>query len=133
MDNMSNEKNINKKFISERISRLCTEKNISEREVSFLLGKNHSYISTVISGRIMPTIESLFDICKFFEITPYEFFNPNFEQHMNYDNVKNEIFQEAFRISEGNVSEILAFLKSITADDFSAFLLFVEKFQNIRK
>jgi len=64
-----------RKFISERISRLRLAKgNISSRAVSEAIGKNQNYINQIENLKTKPSLDGLFAICKFFEISIKEFF-----------------------------------------------------------
>ena len=66
---------MDKNFIGNRITKLRMESGISERELSFRLGKAHNYIYSISSGKILPTMESFLDICDYFDITPSMFFD----------------------------------------------------------
>ena len=66
---------MDKNFIGNRITKLRMESGISERELSFRLGKAHNYIYGISSGKILPTMESFLDICDYFGITPSMFFD----------------------------------------------------------
>lgn len=63
------------KFISDRIYQLRTDKNLSARELSLALGMSASYINKVENGKVMPSLNTLFIICMYFDITPEEFFS----------------------------------------------------------
>lgn len=65
------------KFISERITKLRMEHNISEYQLSLDLGFSKGYIQAISSGNILPSIGSLYKICEYFEITPAQFFSSN--------------------------------------------------------
>lgn len=65
------------KFISERITKLRMEHNISEYQLSLDLGFSKGYIQAISSGNILPSISSLYKICEYFEITPAQFFSGN--------------------------------------------------------
>jgi transcriptional regulator with XRE-family HTH domain len=61
--------------ISNRIRDLITKKGVSDQSVSRGIGKSPSYISNILSGRNKPSIEALFCLCDFFDITIQEFFD----------------------------------------------------------
>lgn len=70
----------NEQFIKHRITQLRLKKNVSEYEMSLYLGRNQNYIREITSGKSLPSMCAFFDICDYFEISPYAFFemeNPN--------------------------------------------------------
>lgn len=65
-------------FVRERITKLRLHKNISEYQLSYALGHSRGYINNISSGKSLPSLNELFSICDYFEITPAEFFDePN--------------------------------------------------------
>lgn len=64
------------KFVKERIYHLVEENGISERRLSHRLGHSDSYIHQITSYNTptLPSMESFFEICEYFQITPAEFF-----------------------------------------------------------
>lgn len=64
------------KFTRERITQLRLARNVSEYQMSAELGKSSGYIQSITSGRTMPSIEQLFNIIDYFDMTPSEFFDP---------------------------------------------------------
>lgn len=67
-------------FIGERITELRLQKGVSEYQMSFDLGHNKNYIRTITSGRSLPSMEGLFAIIEYFEMTPVEFFDRVYPQ-----------------------------------------------------
>ncbi len=65
-------------FIRDRITQLRLEKHVSEYKMSYDLGQSRSYIQSISSGRALPSLPMLLDICDYFGITPEEFFH---EEH----------------------------------------------------
>ncbi|WP_138296617.1 MULTISPECIES: helix-turn-helix transcriptional regulator [unclassified Clostridium] len=65
-------------FIRVRIDELRRKRNISESKLSELIGYNRSYITQITNGSNMPTFAALEAICNFFEITPAQFFDPQY-------------------------------------------------------
>ena len=80
-------------FIRNRITELRMKKDVSEREMSFGLGKGHSYIHNIIAGVALPHMSNFLDICDYFEITPYEFFDPNVEDPATLRKIYNQLKQ----------------------------------------
>ena len=64
-----------RKFISERIYKLRIERDLSARELSLSLGMSPGYINKIENGKAMPSLQALFLIFMFFNITPKKFFN----------------------------------------------------------
>lgn len=65
----------NARFVADRITRLRLEHNISEYRLSLNLGFSKGYIQAISSGSITPSLDALFKICDFFDITPAQFFS----------------------------------------------------------
>ncbi|MDO4268617.1 MAG: helix-turn-helix transcriptional regulator [Eubacteriales bacterium] len=63
------------KHVSNRINTLLEIHKMSEYELSAKLGRSKSYINKIVSGKAYPSMQGLFDICDYFEITPEEFFS----------------------------------------------------------
>lgn len=63
------------KFTQNRIAQLRMQKQLSARELSFSLGQNSSYINQIENGKALPSLQGLFYICEYFQITPSQFFD----------------------------------------------------------
>ena len=112
-------------FIRSRITSLRLQKNISERELSLGIGKAQNYIYSITSGKINPTIESIFDICDYLEITPSEFFdNENADPALD-----REILNELKRLSDKDMPAYLEALKVMETKHFKALLDFLIKYK----
>lgn len=114
------------KFIRDRITKLRMEKNVSEREMSISLGKAHNYIHSITSGKMLPTMESFFDICDYLDITPLNFFDANIENPF----IIEEITRELKRLSNHKMQILLDMLKAIEPNHFQIYLEFMENFRN---
>ena len=66
---------MDEKFIRDRITELRMQNNISEYQLSLELGHSKSYIQSITSGKISPSMPAFFEICSYFNITPLEFFD----------------------------------------------------------
>ena len=62
-------------FVQERIAQLRTQKGVSARDMSLSLGQNSSYINQIENKKALPSLQGLFYICEYFEITPQQFFD----------------------------------------------------------
>ena len=63
------------KFVRDRITELRMLNNVSEYKLSLDLGRSHSYIQSISSGKTSPSMSVFFDICNYFDISPSEFFD----------------------------------------------------------
>ena len=79
------------KFIQERINELRMKKNISEYQLSLELGRSQGYIQSITSGRNLPSLGALLDICAYFDITPSEFFDPTVNNPSLIRNIMDDI------------------------------------------
>ena len=66
-------------FIRNRITALRMKEEISEYQLSKNLGHRESYINGITSGRQMPPMKEFIEICRYFKITPQEFFDTETE------------------------------------------------------
>ena len=67
-----------KQFFRKRITELRLEKGVNEVQMSLELGKSRNYIFHISSGQALPSMTQFFNICLYLEITPEQFFDPNF-------------------------------------------------------
>lgn len=65
------------KQIGNRITALRMKRDVSEAVLSRAIGKNNTYIQGITSGKAYPSMRSFLDICRYFDITPKEFFSEN--------------------------------------------------------
>lgn len=113
-------------FVRNRITELRIKKDVSEREMSLSLGKAHNYVQSISSGKIMPTIESLLDICDYLEITPFEFFYPSAENPVTLK----KVYDELVRLSDkSDLSDFLLILETLNPSDFVAFVSFMNRYK----
>lgn len=70
---------IDENFISKRLTDLRMKKDVSEYQMSLELGHSRSYIQSISSGRVMPSMKEFLAICEYLEITPMQFFDENTE------------------------------------------------------
>ena len=61
-------------YTRKRITQLRTQRGVSERDMSLSLGQNNSYINQIENGRMVPSLQGLFYICDYLQITPHQFF-----------------------------------------------------------
>lgn len=63
-------------FVRTRITELRIARGVSEHRMSLDLDKCGSYVRSITSGRALPSLNELFNICTYFGITPADFFVP---------------------------------------------------------
>lgn len=63
------------KYLRDQITKLRSQKGISEHRLSLELGESGSYIRSITSGAAMPSVKELFNIMAYFEVSPPEFFS----------------------------------------------------------
>lgn len=63
-------------FVRNRITELRLQRNLSEHRMSLDLDKSGSYIRGITSGVALPSLKELFNIMRYFDVTPTEFFGP---------------------------------------------------------
>lgn len=61
--------------VRDRLRMLIAQKGVSDQEVSRAIGKSKSYISNILSGRNSPSIDALYCMCEYFNITLKDFFD----------------------------------------------------------
>ena len=66
-------------FVKNRITELRMKEDISEYTLSTRLGHSKGYIYDISSGRALPPLKEFFEICRYFKITPQEFFDTETE------------------------------------------------------
>ena len=64
-------------FIRERISQLAAETGKSEKQIS----------RELTSGKSMPSITMLFQLCEYFEVSPRDFFDPGIKYPLTLQNI----------------------------------------------
>ncbi len=62
-------------FTQNRIAQLRMQKGVSARDMSITLGQNSSYINRIENKKALPSLQVLFWICDYFQITPQQFFD----------------------------------------------------------
>lgn len=62
-------------YIGQRITELRILHNVSEYQMSLDLGQSKSYIQAITSGKMLPSLKQMFNICDYFGITLSEFFD----------------------------------------------------------
>lgn len=66
---------IYEEFTQNRIAQLRMQKGVSARDMSLSLGQNSNYINQIENKKSLPSLQGLFYICEYFNITPQQFFD----------------------------------------------------------
>lgn len=61
--------------LRQRVTELRLQAGISEYQLSLALGQSKGYIQQISSGKALPSMQRLFDLCEYFQISPAEFFD----------------------------------------------------------
>ena len=98
---------MDEQFLRDRISQLRMKKGVSEYQMSLELGHSRGYIQNISSGKSLPSITGLFEICEYFNITPAQFFDEQTDDPSlisgllkNMKNLKEEGYSSAGRALE---------------------------------
>lgn len=94
-------------FVQERITQLRLRKGISEYKMSYDLGHSRSYINNISSGKALPSLNELFAICSYFEITPSAFFDKEEE----LPELTQKLFNEIKCLNESDIYLLLNLIK----------------------
>lgn len=62
-------------FVRKRIEHLRTTDGVSKRNMSTALEQSESYISNITTGKSIPSLPALFEICDYFNISLKDFFD----------------------------------------------------------
>lgn len=100
------------KFISQRLTELRVQKNISERQMSLDLGHSPSYINGLAAGK-MPSVPELLYICEYLGTTPSDFFNEAARPTL----LQQEAADYIYKMSDADVELIIGFIKRIHSAD----------------
>lgn len=91
-------------FIRHRITELRLKKGISEKKMSYELGRGKGYIQSIASGKSRPKIDSLLEIIDYFDITPAEFFDVGLKEPL----LINELKEKAKDLTDDEVRLVIA-------------------------
>ncbi len=94
---------MNQKFIPERLALLRTQIGVSAEEMSLTLGQKETFIEEIEQKQFTPCMEDFLSICKFFKITPGEFFD---ETNLN-PTLLNQLLQKLIPLSGTALEDLL--------------------------
>lgn len=78
-------------FIRQRITNLRLSRQISEYQLSLELGQCKSYIQGISSGKSLPSIKQLYNICDYFGISLSQFFDDSDHSSLLFWNTVNSL------------------------------------------
>ena len=96
-------------FLPDRLAELRMQKGISARDMSLSLGQANNSINTIENKKSLPSMQSLFYICEFLNITPQEFFD---EGNTNPQRLR-EFINEAKKLYDNSLSHLLGIMKEL--------------------
>ena len=96
-------------FVRMRITELRLAMNVSEHKMSLDLDKSGAYIRSITSGASLPSLRELFNIIRYFDLTPPEFFAPLDRQDSTYHKICHKLRD----YNENNLDKVSIFLELI--------------------
>lgn len=118
---------MDKKVIANRIAELREKKNISERQMSRELGHSPSYISGILRNKGLPALETLEDICEYFEISLADFLNQDYKGDVSTVYITKRIKE---LVDEEDLSTLLKILKHLDKDTVKRMIQLFEDYKN---
>ena len=125
----NNDKTLSEKdaeFVRERITQLRMEKGMSERSLSYALGRSSSYIKHISSGRSFPTLASLLDICECLGVTPAEFF----DKEVSSPSLSRDIIVKLEEVTGGNLKQFYEIIEHVKPEFYQSLVDFLKAFKN---
>jgi len=103
------------KFIRERIKDLLKQRGVSAQQMSLELGYSRNYISQILTVRALPSVTGLLEICRYFEVSPNDFFGEGVEVFAPPPSIKMiEAFNLIRKLDEKNVDVVLNVLGALS-------------------
>ena len=90
-------------FLQQRIARLRSQKGVSAREMSQVLGQSDGYINGIENGHSMPSMAIFFYICEYFEISPKQFF----DEEEAAPGLLNDLIRELKKLDETQLESLM--------------------------
>lgn len=106
-------------LLRKRVDELRTAKGLSERGLSFQLGKSAGYIRHITAGDILPHLENLFEICEYFHITPSEFFDDKLDR---ITLMQNELADNLRKLDDEHTKKLNILIQEIGIDKIVSFI-----------
>ncbi len=96
-------------YVRQQITELRMKKDISEHRLSLELGKSDSYIRGITSGQSLPSLKELFNIIRYFGLTPAEFFTSADDPELPRICVQRKLFD----LSDEDLEKVALFIEWI--------------------
>lgn len=93
-------------FVRTRITELRLRKDVSEHRMSLDLDKSPSYIRSITNGPALPSLRELFNIIRYFNMTPAEFFSPT----ENKGSATAQLRERLEHTDEDTIAKVVTFL-----------------------
>lgn len=77
-------------YISQRITELRMKKGVAEHKMSLDLGHSRSYLSSISSGRALPSMTEFLAICDYLGVSPKDFFDDGVSNPVMVDEIVNK-------------------------------------------
>lgn len=98
-------------YTQNRIAQLRMQKNVSARDMSLSLGQNNSYINQIENKKALPSLQGLFYICEYFDITPEQFF----DEGNAYPVQLTALMEDMKKLDETALAHIAGLVKELTS------------------
>ena len=92
-----------------RIAKLRQKKGVSARDMSLSIGQNEGYINNIETGKSKPSIEKLFFICEYLDITPAELFDEESKNPAKLNNLINDLK----KLDDNELDNIIGIVKAM--------------------
>ncbi|MCB5953972.1 helix-turn-helix domain-containing protein [Enterococcus sp. CWB-B31] len=98
-----------KDFLANKLSYFRSRKNVSAREMSLAIGQSDNYINSIENKRVTPSIQMLYIICEYLEISVEEFLRETRSKEFYLK----EINKELSDLESEQLEYILGMLKNL--------------------
>ena len=100
---------MDEQFVRERITALRLKKGVSEYKMSYDLGHSKSYINNITSGKCLPPMREFLEICRYFEITPADFFDSSLDDPALLQTAINEMK----KLNDDDIMLIIGYIRRL--------------------
>lgn len=101
---------MDEQFIRDRITALRLKKGVSEYAMGRALGHSRSYVYNISSGRCLPPMREFLEICRYFEITPTEFFDDS----LAHPALLQAAIDELKKLDDDDITLVLHFIRRLS-------------------
>jgi transcriptional regulator with XRE-family HTH domain len=99
-------------YIRNRIKALREKKGVSEYQMSIDIGRSKGYIHNIMAGRALPSMNDFGIICKYFGISPKDFFDIEVEN----PSLVNQIIEESRSADDNALNAVLGVLNVLKSN-----------------